>query len=156
MQLIARAIFYGLTSQLTQDLGTTSGIFLLIILLCLQGILQPFKCYFKNIQESLILSSLLAVYITTALNNDRDRSKNLFVMKLLIHTQLAYFIVYIICHSVMSVCGKVIKQRCDKLFNFFTKKRKSADQSQKSYSCEIPMVSYNYQQFQDPLIGLDN
>ena len=156
LQLIARAIFYGLTFQLTEDLGTTSGILLLIILLCLQGILQPFKCYFKNIQESLILSSLLTVYITTALNSDRDRSKNLFIMKLLIYTQLAYFIVYIICHSAMAVCGKVVKHSYDKLFNFFMKKCKSVDQSQKSYSFEIPMVPYNYQQFQDPLIGLDN
>ena len=156
LQLFARAIFYGLTSQLTQDLDTTSGIILLIILLCLQGILQPFKSYFKNIQESLILSSLLTVYITTALNNDRDRSKNLLVMKLLINAQLAYFIVYTICHSVMTVCGETVEQRYGKVFNFFTKKCKSVDKSQKSYSSEIPMVSYNYQQFQDPLIGLDS
>ena len=156
LQLFARALFYGLTSQLTQDLDTTSGIILLIILLCLQGILQPFKSYFKNIQESLILSSLLTVYIITALNNDKDRSKNLFVMKPLINVQLAYFIIYIICHSVMTVCGETVKQKCDKVFNFFTKKRKSVDKSQKSYSCEIPMVSYNNQQFQDPLIGLNN
>ena len=156
LQLFARAIFYGLTSQLTQDLDTTSGIILLIILLCLQGILQPFKSYFKNIQESLILSSLLTVYITTALNNDRDRSKNLLVMKLLINAQLAYFIVYTICHSVMTVCGETVEQRYGKIFNFFTKKCKSVDKSQKSYSSEIPMVSYNYQQFQDPLIGLDS
>ena len=156
LQLFSRALFYVLTSQLTQDLGTTSGNILLITLLCLQGMLQPFKSYFKNIQECLILSSLLTVYNATALNNDRDRSKNLFLMKFFINVQLAYFIVYIICHSVMTVCGETVKQRCDKVFNYFTKKRKSVDKSQKSYSCEIPMVSYNYQQFQDPLIGLDN
>ena len=152
-QLFARVLFYGLTSQLTQDLGTTSGIILLIILLCFQGILQPFKQWFKNAQEFLILSNLLTVYVTTALNNDRNKSKNLFVTQLLINGQLAYFIVYIICHSVMTVCGITIKQSCDKAFNIFTRRHKHL---QKNYSSEIPMVSYNYQEFQDSLIGLDN
>ena len=65
-------MFYGLTTQLNQDIRTNGGIFLLIVPLCLQGILQPFKHNFKNIQESLILSNLLTVYAITALNNDRN------------------------------------------------------------------------------------
>ena len=50
LQLLARATFYGLTAaQLNQDLVTTSGIILLIILLCLQGILRPFKNCFRSL-----------------------------------------------------------------------------------------------------------
>ena len=153
LQLFARALFYGLTAQLTQDLGTTSGIIFLIVLLCFQGILHPFKKWLINVQEFLVLSNLLTVYVITALNNDRNRSSNLFAVKLLINAQLAYFIVYIICHSVMTVCGKTVKPRCDKVLNFLTRKHKHL---LKNYSSEIPMVSYNYQEFQDPLIGLDN
>ena len=152
LQLLVRAIFYGLTTQLNQDFGTNSGIILLIILVCFQGIFQPFKNSFKNIQESLVLSNLLTVYAITALNNDRNRHKNLFVVKLLINAQLAYFIIYIIGHSVMTVCGKTVTQRCDQIFNFFTKKHQK---SVKSYSCEIPETAYNYKEFQDPVIGLD-
>ena len=157
LQLFARALFYGLTFQLTQDLGTTSGIILLLTLLFLQGILQPFKSYFKNVQESLILLNLVTVYVTTALNSDRNRSKNLiFAVKLLIYAQLTYFIVYIICHGVITVCGKTVRAICKKIFYIFMKNHKPAKDLQNSYSCEIPMVTYNYQQFQDPLIGLDN
>ena len=153
LQLLVRAVFYGLTTQLNQDIRTNGGIILLIVLLCLQSILQPFKHNFKNIQESLILSNLLTVYAITALNNDRNNNKILFVVKLLINAQLAYFIIYITGHSVMTVCGKTVTQRCDKIFNFFTRKcRKSV---KKSYNCEIPEVAYNYMEFQDPLIGLD-
>ena len=76
----------------------------------------------------------------------------MFVVKLLINAQLAYFIIYITGHSVMTVCGKTVTQKCDKIFNFFTRKcRKSV---KKSYNCEIPEVAYNYKEFQDPLIGL--
>ena len=157
LQLLVRAMFYVLTAQLNQDLGTTSGTILLIILLCLQGILQPFKSSFKNIQESLILSNLLMVYVTAALNNDRNRYKNSFVVNVLITAQLAYFIVYIICHSVMTLCGKTVRHRYDQVFNYFTRKHcQSVKHLQKSYSCEIPMVTYNYQEFQDSLIALDN
>ena len=106
--------------------------------------LQPFKSYFKSIQESLILLNLATVYVTTALNNDRNRSNNLFAVRLLINAQLAYFIVYIICHSIMTVCGKTVKQGYDKVFNFFTRKHKPVKHLQNNYSCEIPMVTYNY------------
>ena len=151
-QLLVRATFYGLTAWLNQDHSITNGIITLIILLCLQGILQPFKHSFKNIQESLILTNLLTVYTITALNNDRNRHRNLFVVKLLINGQLAYFIIYIVGHSVMTVCGKTVTQRCDQIFSFFTMKRQK---SVKSYSCEIPEIAFNYQEFQDPIIGLD-
>ena len=76
-------MFYGLTTQLNQDIHTNGGIVLLIVLLCLQSILQSFKHSFKNIQESLILSNLLTVYAITALNNDGNSNKTLFVVKLL-------------------------------------------------------------------------
>ena len=155
-QLLVRAVFYGLTTQLNQDIRTNGEIILLIVLLCLQSILQPFKHSFKNIQESLILSNLLTVYAITALNNNGSSSKIFFVVKLFINAQLAYFIIYITGHSVMTVCGKIIAQKCDQIFNFFTRKcRKSVKQLQNSYSCEIPEVTYNYQEFQDSLIGLD-
>ena len=155
MQLLVRAVFYGLTTQLDQDIQTNGGIVLLIVLLCLQSILQPFKHSFKNIQESLILSNLLTVYAITALNNDRNSNKTLFV-KLFINVQLAYFIIYITGHSVMAVCGKTVTQKCDQIFNFFTRKcYKSVKHLQKGYNCEIPEVTYKYQEFQDPLIGLD-
>ena len=54
--------------------------------------------------------------------------------------------------NVMTVCGKIVTQRCEQIFNFSTMKRQK---SMKNYSCEIPEIAYNYQEFQDPIIGLD-
>ena len=157
LQLLIRAIFYSLTAQLSQDLSTTSGIIILIILLCLHGILQPFKCSFNNIQESIILSNLLTVYAITALNIDRNQYSKWLAVKLLISAQLAYFFVYIISHSINTIYGKKIQQRFGhRIFNIFTKRHdKSVKHFQKSYSSEIPEVANNYQEFQDSLIGLD-
>ena len=157
LQLLIRAIFYSLTAQFSQDLSTTSGIIILIILLCLHGILQPFKCSFNNIQESIILSNLLIVYAITALNNDRNQYSKWLAVKLLINAQLAYFIAYIIGHSINTIYGKTIRQRYGhRIFNIFTKRHhKSVKHFRKTYICEIPEVAYNYQEFQESLIGLD-
>ena len=157
LKLLVRALFYGLTAQLNQDVGTNGRIILLIVLLCLQGTLQPFKHHLKNIQEFLILSNLLTVYTITALNNYRnDGHKSLLIVNLLIDAQLAYFIIYIIGHSVMTVCGKIVGQMYDHLFNFITRKHhKSSKKQLISYNCEIPEITRNYKEFQDPVIGLD-
>ena len=123
LQLLIRAIFYSLTAQLSQDLSTACGIIILIILLCLHGILQPFKCSFNNIQESIILSNLLTVYAITALNIDRNQYSKLLAVKLLISAQLAYFIVYITGHSITTIYGKTIQQKFGhRILNIFTKR----------------------------------
>jgi len=72
LQLLMRPIFFGL-SALDKDNNLTIGIILLGILLCVQGVLHPFKSRFKNVQESLILLNLLAVYVTALYNNADDK-----------------------------------------------------------------------------------
>ena len=57
---------------------------------------QPFKSRFKNFEESLALLDLSAVYVT-ALYNEYENSKyKLLIIRLLIITVLAYFIVLIL------------------------------------------------------------
>ena len=75
---------------------------------------QPFKNRLKNFEESLALFDLSAVYVT-ALYNEYENSKyKLFIIRLLIITVLAYFIVLISCHCIMLMCGDTIKRRAYK------------------------------------------
>ena len=53
----------------------------------------------------------------------------------------------------MTVCGKTVAQMYDQLFNFITKKHHKSLKQLKSYNCEIPEITHNYKEFQDPVIG---
>lgn len=121
------------------------------VLLCIQGILHPFRSRFKNIQESLILLVLLVVYTIASLIK---HTINLFSVKLLISISLAYFIIYITCHCILLTCGDVIKQKYEKLIKCLRKtKNQNSAVSVEMASCDMPN---NYEEFQEPLIALSN
>ena len=156
LQLLIRAIFLGL-SACHQDVSLTSGIIILGSLLCVQGVVHPFKSRFMNIQESLVSLNLLAVHVTALHNNGNNRFE-LFITKSLIYSVFAYYLVFIICHCVMSRCGTTIKQMCNlvvKMVKTGVMKQSDAEFiNMKEYKCEIPDVAYDYQQFQEPLVAL--
>ena len=120
----------------------------------------PFKSRFKNFQESLVLLDLSAVYVT-ALYNEYENSKyKLFIIRLLIITVLAYFIVLIFCHCIMLMYGDAIKGRASKikqmLMKNITRKRTYSESLQlKELTSIIPDVTFNYKEFREPLIALD-
>ena len=62
LQLLLRSIFFSL-SALDNRISLITGTIAVGILLCMQGILHPFKSWFNNVQESLFLLNLLLVYI---------------------------------------------------------------------------------------------
>ena len=69
-QLLVRRIIFVLTLHMFNiHTSLTIGSIVIGLVLCIQGILQPFKSKFMNVQESLVLFNLLAVNIV-ALYND--------------------------------------------------------------------------------------
>ena len=160
--LLMRAVFFCL-SALDKHTSLTGGIILLGILLCAQGVLHPFRSRFKNVQESLILLNLLAVYVTSLYNNDLDKSE-LPITKYLITIVFSYFIVFITCHCIVSIFPRSIDRvKNNIIVHLAAWKRKALskkDLSQplimESLSSEIPDVACNYKEFQEPLIALDD
>ena len=120
----------------------------------------PFKNRFKNFKESLVLLDLLAVYVT-ALYNEYENSKyKLFIIRLLIITVLAYFIVHIFCHCIMLMYGDAIKRRAtiikQMLMKMITRKQTCSESLQLEYlRSKIPDVAFNYNEFRERLIALD-
>ena len=159
LQLSVRSFFFGLSS-LIRSASLFSGAVLVGILLCTHGIIHPFKSRFKNLQESLVLLDLSAVYVT-ALYNEYENSKyKLFIIRLLIITVLAYFIVLIFCHCIMLMYGDAIKGRASKikqiLIKRVTRKQTCSESLQlKQFSSKIPDVAFNYREFREPLIAMD-
>ena len=161
LQLLIRSCFFGL-SALSRDVSLFSGAVLIVIVLCTHGIVYPFKSRFQNIQESLVLLDLSAVYVTALyINNEYDNSKyKLFIIRLLIITVLGYFIVLIFCHCIMLMYGDVIMGRANKVKQMLLKKIRRKQTCSESSQLEelrskIPDVAFNYSEFREPLVALD-
>ena len=160
LQLLMRAIFFGL-STFDLDVNLTSGAILLGILLCFQGVAQPFKSRLKNVHESVLLLDLLALYVTS-LYNDVEREKQLLISWYLVFPVLVYFILFIICHCFTSACGNAIKPKRD--YIVLALKNKIAIFNSKGSHEPIDMESINtlqesgqnYEEFQEPLIALSD
>ena len=156
LQLLIRSCFFGL-SALSRNVSLFGGTILVIIVHFTHGLVHPFKSRFLNFQESLVLLDLSAVYVT-ALYNEYENSKyKLFIIRLLIITVLAYFIVLIFCHCIMLMYGDVIKGRANKIKQMLMKRitRKQTCSESLQLSSKIPDVAFNYKHFREPLIALD-
>ena len=122
--------------------------------------MYPFKSKFKNIQESLVLLDLSAVYVT-ALYNEYENSKyKILIIRLLIITVLAYFIVLIFCHCIMLMHGDTIKGKANKVKQMLLRKITRKQICSKSLHLEqlyskIPDVAFHYEEFREPLVALD-
>ena len=159
LQLLIRSCFFGL-SALTRNTNLSIGAVLVGLVLCAHGIFHPFQSRFKNFQESLVLFNLLAVYVT-ALHTDNENSKHKFlIVRLLIISVLAYYIILIFCHCVMLRCGDTIKSKANKFKRMLMKGvtikqtfSESLDMDQ--VRSKIPDVAFNYKEFQEPIVALD-
>ena len=159
LQLLIRSCFFGLLA-LSRNVSLYSRTILVGIVLYIHGTLHPFKCKYKNNQESLILLDLLGLYVTALYNdNENDRYK-IFITRLLIITVLLYFIGLIFCHCVMLKCGEVIKHKAIKVKGILRKTIRTKQANPEKLHMEqlrskIPDVAFNYKEFQEPLVALD-
>ena len=161
LQLMLRAVFFGL-SALQRNVNLTSGIILLGLLLCLQGLMCPFKSRYKNVQEALVLLNLQAVY-ALALYSDDDTNGNIQIIQVLILLVLVYFIIVFSYHCLMSTstCSKVILRVRNKLvIHLEVLKDKVFMRRNNSDVMDLTSVnnrlSGNYHEFQESLIALDS
>ena len=155
LQLFIRSSFFGL-SALSKNIGLSSGAVLVGITHCIHDVLHPFKSRYKNVQESLVLLNLLALHVT-ALYPDNNSFYRLFIIKALIIIVLVYFILLVLCHCAMLLCGDAIKRRANKILSKMTSVKHGCSKSlqMKELSSQIPDVSFNYKEFQEPLVALD-
>ena len=161
LQLILRAVFFGL-SAFHRNVNLISGIILLGFLLSFQGLVCPFKSMHKNIQESLIILNLQAIY-ALALYSDDDTNANIQIMQVLILLVLVYFFIVFSYHCSMSIsiCSKVIVGVRNKL-SIPVKALRDKILSSKIANDPINMMNTNsdtlrnYHELQESLIAIDN
>ena len=159
LQLLLRAVFFGLSS-LGNAVNLTSGAILLGILLFVQGIVHPFKSQIKNVQESVLLLNLLALYVT-ALYNDGNIKQNVPIAWYIIFPILAYLIIFVCYHCIMSICGDKVKQKGHYIASIMKSKVLTSKVSREPILMEnarndMPDVTLNYEDFQESLIALSD
>ena len=166
LQLVIRKIVLGL-SVFNEDVNFLSASILFGILFCIHGAVNPFKNKFLNIQEASILLNLVAIHIS-AFCNSRDGTDSLEIIKYLILTAAIYFVIIFLYQCLMmvnkenNILSKAIinfkRSLQQKILKRF--KRQSSDSLNNNVAQElrttVPDLSYNYQDFQEPLLALSN
>ena len=156
--LLIRVIVY-ILSTINKDISFVTTSILFTGLLCLHGIVQPFKSKFHNIQESLTIVNLLAVHVTTLYKN---RILGLGLPQIFLIVGLAYFIPAIIIHCCMHRWRNKIQNGINWLYRTklcICKTKLSQENScnkMENLSNKINDVTYNYEEFQEPLVEFDD
>ena len=159
LQLFVRSSFLGL-SAINSNIGLYSGIVLFVIMNCIHGTLQAFKSKYKNFQESLVLLNLLTLHVTTLYPGNVNSFYKLLIIRTLIITVLVYFILLIFCHCGMFLCGDVVKRRANEIKRVLIKMTSVKQGCSKSLQVEelrskIPDITFDYTEFQEPLVAMD-
>ena len=155
--LLIRLIVYILSTINKDTIFITTSI-LFAGLLCLHGIVQPFKSKFHNIQESLTIVNLLAVHVTILY---KKTILGLEVPQVLLTVGLVYYIPAVIVLCCMHRWKKIILKGTKWLYRklCICKTKLSQENNfneMESLSSRIADVAYNYKEFQEPLVEFDD
>ena len=161
LQLLMRIAIFGLTA-VDRNMNLMINTILIAVLLCMQTVAQPYKSKFQNFQQSLVLLDIIIINVVALYGGDDENSQALTAVSVLIYTGSYYFITYIICHCIMCTFGKTITKGKTILITRFTiwkqsvmKKKTTGRIHMDSLRRRIADVTYNYQEFQEPLIEID-
>jgi len=154
--LAIRVIVY-ILSVFDKDISFITINILLASHLCLHGIMQPFKSKFYNIQESIAIVNLLAAHVLPLYKNSLLGLK---VAQVLLEIEAAYFIIAIIIHCCMHRWGSTIYKYIEWLYHkickITTTVHRKCSIDMESLRNRIADVTYNYREFQEPLVEYDN
>ena len=157
LQLMLRTVFFGLSS-LDSNINLKIGIVILIITNTVHTSSEPFKSKIKSYQESLFIINLLGLY-TFTLSFTQNEVKKIFVNVLII-VAAVQFVFIVLYHIFKYACSEKIKERAISLLHVTIAKRmirfckrQAYDQQLELHQYNIPEVTYNYREYQEPLIG---
>ena len=153
--LLVRVIAFGLSTL--SGYGRFLAISVLLgVLLCIQGHMRPFKNKIKNIQESLLLLNLMVIHVAPLY---KPHSIGLRISQVLLTAGVLYLIVAITIHCLMFRCKNTIYYYTKRLYNMTCRKIVAIQNDSTNLnhlSSEIAEVTYNYEEFQESLIGFDD
>ena len=159
LQLMLRTVFFGLSS-LDTKINFIVGFIILGIINIVHGYTQPFKSMVKNILETLFIVNLIGLY-TFILSFGQNDIYKVTAVNLLIIVAGGQLLLIVLYHIFIYACSEAIKKRAtlmlDSWYNvlarWMNRLHKKPDQQFQLGHCNIPEVTYNYHEYQEPLIG---
>jgi len=161
LQLLIRIALYSFTA-LDKDYKITAITMVLTGLLCIQGILQPFKNTLNNIQESVVLFTLLAVHVATY---TETKLLDISLVQILTSISLLCLVTIIILLCCMDRCNRKIDRYkatlTKRLLCFYTNKTCTTKTiGEENYGTRLKTLerdsSSMYAEFQEPLVEFDD
>ena len=155
-QLTVRSVYFGI-SALSRNVNLALGIVLLSVIIAIHGIMYPYKSTIKNLQELLYLLNLQALYVISLYGQD---TTNMTAVNILIAIAALQFSIILTYNIITYTCDGVIRKRIQTSVNMLTTCiSRSHDEQQyeldDNLRCQIPDITYNYQEYREPLICQD-
>ena len=160
LQLLIRAVFFGI-SLLDRNINIAISILLLTVITGFHGVMQPFRIKHKNYQEMLLFFNLQGLYVILSYSQGISDTTAINVMITVAAVHFSFIIVY---HVITYVHGGVIGNKTWLCVSTFTgwitrlhkKSQPQRFQLQDNIRDNIPDVAYNYNEYREPLVGVDN
>ena len=154
VQLVIRVVFYGISS-LDRNINLTISIMLLSTMIAFEGVLRPFKVNYKNYQELFLMLNLQSLFVISFYYQVSTFFVNIFISLAAVH-----LFVIITYHSIYYVCGRSIRNKLLSyasgwFSNLPNRQKVQQAQLQEISLLNIPEVTFNYCEYQEPLIGVD-
>ena len=150
LQLVLRAVFFGVSS-LDRNTNLIVGTTLLNIMIGVHGIVLPYKRRMQNYQELFLLCNLHGLYISALFGTNMIIANGLII---LVFVQFCINIIYqIMTHTRV---GSVIGNQQASLLNSLTCKIRTLYSHREvepyNLGLNIPDKTYNYRDYQEPLV----
>ena len=150
LQLVIRAVFFGL-SALDKNINLTVGIILFAIISTIQAKINPFKINYKNWYESCFSFYLLTVYAFAY-------GQYVAAVNVTITMATFHFLLIINHHIINNTCSGMIMYKLKNVIRTTVKwitRSHNKPQQNVELNNTPPDKAYNYQELQEPLVGLD-
>ena len=152
LQLLLRAVFFGI-SALEKNTNIMISIILLGVMECIYSKECPFKNKSKNDLEILLLLNLQVMFVASWYNPSNAIAVNIMVTLAFVKFMCSILKDLMISKQIWNLfASKIVK-----IIGYFSFMSQPVNmQHDIELRNRIPEVKYNYKQFQEPLIGLDN
>ena len=159
-QLMIRSMLFGISS-LDRNTNIAISIIILSAIIGLHGTIRPFKIQYKNNQELILFLNLQALYVISLYNQGVTNNT---ITNTAITMAAVHFSIIIIYHIITYMCSGVIKNKIQLTSKALTrwiirlhqKSQPQEFQLQDGIRNNIPEVAFNYHDYREPLVGLEN
>ena len=158
IHLVIKAIFFGL-SALDKKINLLIGSMMLFAIEGIVGYTRPYKNWFQNCSEMILLFNLNAQYVLIL------SSQNITAVNVMITLAAVQFVSIVIYHIFNYTLAENFKSRIQQCVSTLANIKFSKRSNNKSiklfhhmsywYRNKIPDVTYDYSEYQEPLVGED-